>query len=61
MDLFVCRLYEVMETKEKIFLCMQLAPGGELFTRLTQHGQYQVMRSFRVSYEGHEQRLSGYS
>jgi hypothetical protein len=38
--MFVPRLYEVMETKEKIFLCMQLATGGELFTRLTQHGQF---------------------
>jgi hypothetical protein len=35
----VGRLYEVIEVKEKIFLCMQLAPGGELFTRLTQQGQ----------------------
>jgi hypothetical protein len=40
MIIMCCRLYEVIEMREKMFLCMQLAPGGELFTRLTQQGQH---------------------
>ncbi|XP_023322705.1 serine/threonine-protein kinase NIM1 isoform X2 [Eurytemora carolleeae] len=34
------KLFEVLEKKDKIYLCMQLAPGGELFTRLTHYGKY---------------------
>ena len=32
------RLYEVLETNYKIHLIMQLAPGRELFTQLTEKG-----------------------
>ena len=32
------RLYEVVETDTKIHLVMQLAPGRELFTTLSDHG-----------------------
>ena len=33
------RLYEVVETNNKIHLMMQLAPGRELFTKLSEQGK----------------------
>ena len=33
------RLYEVVETNNKIHLMMQLAPGRELFTKLSDQGK----------------------
>ena len=33
------RLYEVVETSNKIHLMMQLAPGRELFTKLSDQGK----------------------
>ena len=33
------RLYEVVETNNKIHLMMQLAPGKELFTKLSDQGK----------------------
>ena len=33
------RLYEVVETNSKIHLMMQLAPGRELFTKLSDQGK----------------------
>ena len=32
------RLYEVVETNSRIHLIMQLAPGRELFTIMSDHG-----------------------
>ena len=33
------RLYEVVENVTRIYLIMQYAPGGELFSKLTQEGR----------------------
>ncbi|KAK1439528.1 hypothetical protein QVD17_05348 [Tagetes erecta] len=35
----ILKLYEVLATKTKIYLVMELAPGGELFTQLTRRGR----------------------
>lgn len=34
------RLYDVIDTKEEIFLVMELVPGGDLFDRIVDHGKY---------------------
>ncbi|KAL3506020.1 hypothetical protein ACH5RR_031402 [Cinchona calisaya] len=34
----ILKIHEVMATKTKIYLVMELAPGGELFTKLQQRG-----------------------
>ena len=34
------RLYEVLENKTKLYFIMQFGEGGELFTKITSHGQY---------------------
>jgi len=42
------RLYEVVENNSKIHLTMQLAPGGELFTKLTEHGKFSEPRAKKI-------------
>ena len=40
-DLIITRrLFEVMETISKVFLVMEVAPFGEMYTRLTNEGKY---------------------
>lgn len=34
------RLFEVMETISKVYLVMEVAPCGEMYTRLTNEGKY---------------------
>ncbi|KAI5649333.1 hypothetical protein M9H77_35338 [Catharanthus roseus] len=36
----ILKLHEVMATKSKIYLVMELAPGGELFSKLQQRGRF---------------------
>nr|GMD79366.1 CBL-interacting serine/threonine-protein kinase 7-like [Ipomoea batatas] len=38
----VLKLHEVMATKSKIYLVMELAHGGELFSKLTQRGRFSL-------------------
>lgn len=35
----ILKLYEVLATKSKIYLVMELAPGGDLFSKILQRGQ----------------------
>ena len=47
------RLYEVVETNNKIHLMMQLAPGRELFTKLSDQGkayQSDAVCSYSIAY-----------
>jgi serine/threonine protein kinase len=47
------RLYEVVETNNKIHLMMQLAPGRELFTKLFDQGkayQSDAVCSYSIAY-----------
>ncbi|XP_027116398.1 CBL-interacting serine/threonine-protein kinase 7 [Coffea arabica] len=36
----ILKIHEVMATKTKIYLVMELAPGGELFSKLQQRGKF---------------------
>ncbi|KAA8548721.1 hypothetical protein F0562_000405 [Nyssa sinensis] len=36
----ILKIHEVMATKTKIYLIMELAQGGELFTKLARHGRF---------------------
>ena len=36
----IVRLYEVMETISKVYLVMEVAPFGEVFTHVNNHGRY---------------------
>ena len=47
---YICRLYEVIETEEEMFLIMEYAEGGELFDYLVAHGRMKekdARRQFR--------------
>lgn len=37
---FIVRLYEVLETISKVYLVMEVAPGGEVFTHVNKNGPF---------------------
>lgn len=41
----IIRLYEVIHTQERLFICMEYAPEGELYTRITSDGKINEMES----------------
>ena len=47
------RLYEVVETNNKIHLIMQLAPGGELFTKLIENGMQAISLTLDIMRDYH--------
>lgn len=37
----MARLFEVLETISRVYLVMEVAPFGEMFTRITNQGRYE--------------------
>jgi serine/threonine-protein kinase NIM1 len=35
----IIRLYEVIHTQNRLYICMEYAPDGELFTRVNDYGK----------------------
>lgn len=41
----IIRLYEVINTQSRLYICMEYAPEGELYTRITDHGKIDEIQS----------------
>eukprot|EP00993_Chasmostoma_nieuportense_P002435 NODE_322_length_2411_cov_12.565674_g300_i0.p1 GENE.NODE_322_length_2411_cov_12.565674_g300_i0~~NODE_322_length_2411_cov_12.565674_g300_i0.p1 ORF type:complete len:781 (+),score=235.05 NODE_322_length_2411_cov_12.565674_g300_i0:18-2360(+) len=46
----VCQMYDVIQTKTKLFVVLEYVPGGDLWARLKNHNKLTIEEAFRYYY-----------